>query len=216
MKPRFETVCFDVDSTLVTIEGIDILALGNEEVVRLTDAAMSGEIPLDEVYGRRLQIVLPDREAVEALARQYVESITPGGEEVVQRLIGDGVAVRLVTAGIEQAILPLADRLGIPPQFVHAVPVQFDSSGEYAGYDSSAPTSRQGGKPIIIRNIRSRNKGRIAFVGDGVTDLETEPFVDSFIGFGGVVSRPAVRERSTRFVESFDQLLPLLYEENDD
>lgn len=216
MKPKFEIVCFDVDSTLVTIEGIDVLAHGNDKVVRLTEAAMSGEIPLDEVYGRRLQIVRPDRESVESLGRAYVESVTAGAQELVQRLIKDGVQVRLVTAGIEQAVHALAHELGIPYHFVHAVPVHFDSSGNYAGYDSSAPTSKEGGKSIIIRNIRSRNKGRVAFVGDGVTDLETEPVVDSFIGFGGVVSRPAVRKGAARFVDSFDELLTLLYEVNDD
>ncbi len=214
MKPAFSTVCFDVDSTVVTIEGIDVLAANNEEIVRLTGAAMSGEIPLDEVYKRRLEIVKPDRGSVEALGRQYVESITPGAETLIRRLIEDRVAVRLVTAGIEQAILPLATALGIPHHFVHAVPLQFDDAGNYAGYDDSASTSRQGGKEIVIRNIRSRNKGRIAFIGDGVTDLETDPVVDLFIGFGGVVSRPRVREVARHFVESFEELLPILYEEN--
>lgn len=216
MRPRFEIVCFDVDSTLVTIEGIDVLAHGSDEVVRLTEAAMSGAIPLEKVYGRRLQIVHPDKRSVESLGQEYVESITVGAERLVQRLINDSVQVRLVTAGIEQAVLPLARELGVPLHFVHAVPVHFDAAGNYAGYDDSAPTSREGGKSVIIRNIRSRNKGRIAFIGDGVTDLETEAVVDAFFAFGGVVSRPAVRERASRFVESFDELLPLLYEDNDD
>lgn len=216
MRPRYATVCFDVDSTLVTIEGIDVLARGSDDVVRLTEAAMSGEIPLDEVYGRRLEIVRPGLQDVESLGRQYVRTLTPGAAELVRRLLGDGVVVRLVTAGIEQAVLPLASALGIPDRFVHAVPLRFDGSGRYAGYDESAPTARQGGKQIVIRNIRARNKGRIAFVGDGVTDLETEPVVDAFIGFGGVVSRPSVRTRATRFVDSFDQLVPLLYEDTDD
>lgn len=216
MKPRFATVCFDVDSTIVTIEGIDILARGNDEVVKLTEAAMNGEIQLEEVYRRRLEIVRPDQDAIASLARNYEESITPGAGELVRRLVTDRVAVRLVTAGIEQAVLPLASALGIPASFVHAVRVQFDPAGRYTGYDETAPTARQGGKRIVIRNIRSRNKGRIAFVGDGVTDLETASVVDAFIGFGGVVSRPAVRQHAARFVDSFDQLLPLLYEDTDE
>lgn len=214
MKPAFATVCFDVDSTIVTIEGIDVLAEGNDEIVRLTGAAMSGEIPLDEVYGRRLEMVRPDRESIASLGRTYVNSISPGARELVTRLIRDGVTVRLVTAGIKQAILPLARTLGIVDHFVHAVPIQFDENGAYAGYDTSAPTTRPGGKVIVIRNIRSRNKGRIAFIGDGVTDLETESVVDSFIGFGGVVARPAVRDQASQFVEEFDELVPLLYEDD--
>lgn len=216
MRPAFATVCFDVDSTVVTIEGIDVLAGNNEEIVRLTGAAMSGEIPLDEVYGRRLEIVRPDRAAIDALARHYIDSITPGAEQLIHRLIEDRVAVRLVTAGIEQAILPLATTLGIPHHYVHAVPLHFDPEGNYSDYDHTAPTARQGGKEIVVRNIRSRNKGRIAFVGDGVTDLETDPVVDLFVGFGGVVSRPRVRDTARLFVESFEELLPVLYEGSDD
>jgi phosphoserine phosphatase len=32
----------------------------------------------------------------------------------------------------------------------------------------------------------------VLMMGDGVSDLETRPDVDAFIGFGGVVSRPKV------------------------
>jgi phosphoserine phosphatase len=48
-EPRFRLVFFDVDSTLVTIEGIDWLARGNASVAALTEAAMRGEIPLEHV-----------------------------------------------------------------------------------------------------------------------------------------------------------------------
>ena len=33
---------------------------------------------------------------------------------------------------------------------------------------------------------------RVVMMGDGVSDLETKPDVDAFIGFGGVVARPKV------------------------
>src|ERR1044071_1172673 len=113
LSPKYRFVFFDVDSTLVTIEGIDVLANGNPEIVRLTDAAMNGEVPLDEVYARRLEIIRPSRSAVEALGRRYVESLEPGAEETIATLQRAGVDVHLVTAGIAQAIAPLAERLGI-------------------------------------------------------------------------------------------------------
>jgi len=65
--PRFRTVLFDCDSTLSAIEGIDELAVHcRDDVEQLTDAAMRGRIPLEEVYGRRLRLVQPTRAAVEA------------------------------------------------------------------------------------------------------------------------------------------------------
>ena len=129
MPARYRFVFFDVDSTLVTIEGIDVLAAGNPEIVQLTAAAMNGEIPLDAVYGRRLEIIRPTRAAVEALGAQYIASLVDGAPETIASLRDAGVDVHLVTAGIAQAIAPLADHLGIPPRAVHAVALQFHDDG---------------------------------------------------------------------------------------
>src|SRR5438874_8912332 len=92
---------FDVDSTLVTIEGIDVLSGGNPEIAKLTDAAMNGEIPLDQVYARRLEAIRPTRGRVEQLAKTYIESLVDGAKETIAKLLENGVIVHLVTAGIE-------------------------------------------------------------------------------------------------------------------
>ncbi|MBK5259795.1 MAG: HAD-IB family phosphatase [Thermoanaerobaculia bacterium] len=200
MTPRFAIVFFDVDSTLVTIEGIDVLAKGNPEIVRLTEAAMNGEISVDEVYGKRLAIIQPSREEVDALGRRYVESLVAGAEETIATLHRAGVSVHLVTAGLAQAIAPLATHLGIEARRVHAVPVRFAPDGSYRDFERS-PLTRSGGKELVVRDIRARTHGKAAFVGDGVTDLETKPAVDLFIGFGGVHTRPRVRDNAAVFVQ---------------
>src|SRR5690349_11355468 len=123
-RANYRFVFFDVDSTLVTIEGIDVLANGNPEIVRLTDAAMNGEIALDEVYARRLEIIRPTLADVEALGRRYVDSLIPGAAETIKTLQDAGVDVHLVTAGIAQAIAPLASHLNIAARAVHAVSLQ--------------------------------------------------------------------------------------------
>ena len=214
MPARYRFVFFDVDSTLVTIEGIDVLAAGNPEIVRLTDAAMNGEIPLDAVYERRLEIIRPTRAAVEALGAQYIASLVDGVPETMAALREAGVDVHLVTAGIAQAIAPLASHLGIAPRAVHAVALQFDEAGNYAGFDRRSMLARTGGKELVVRSVLSRAKGKSAFVGDGVSDLETMPVVDLFIGFGGVQIRPRVRESAPVFVEepTMRAVLPYLIE----
>ena len=64
--PGFRTVIFDCDSTLSAIEGIEELAVAHrEEIARLTDLAMQGAVPLEEVYGRRLDLIRPSRQEVE-------------------------------------------------------------------------------------------------------------------------------------------------------
>lgn len=201
MTLEYRLVCFDVDSTLVTIEGIDVLSGDDPRITRLTEAAMNGEIPLDEVYGRRLDAIRPRRESVEKLAARYLASLVPGARETVTALREAGANVHLVTAGIEMAVLPLADHLGIPRNAVHAVALHFTAEGEYAGFDGRSFLTRPGGKEVVVRDLRSRMHGKAAFIGDGISDLETKHAVDLFIGFGGVLSRARVKENSEVFVE---------------
>jgi phosphoserine phosphatase len=201
---KFRFVFFDVDSTLVTIEGIDVLAGGNSEIAALTDAAMNGEIALDAVYAKRLDIIQPTREQVEALGARYVSSLTPGAKETIDTLRDNGAIVHLVTAGIAQAIAPLAAHLGIAPRNVHAVALKFDDDGRYADFDRRSFLARPGGKEIVVRDIRARTHGKAAFVGDGASDLEAKPAVDLFIGFGGVQSRSRVKENADVFIDDAD------------
>jgi phosphoserine phosphatase len=199
-EPAYGLAFFDVDSTLVTIEGIDVLANGNPEIAALTDAAMNGLVPLDEVYGKRLEVIRPTREAVASLADQYRESLVDGAAETIRQLREAGVSVYLVTAGIEQAILPLAESLGLGARNVRAVRLQFDDAGNYVDFDRRSFLARTGGKELVVRDVRARSHGRAVFVGDGVSDLEARPAVDLFIGFGGVRVRERVREEADLFI----------------
>jgi len=200
----FRFVFFDVDSTLVTIEGIDVLAGGNPEIAKLTEAAMNGEIPLDQVYGRRLDMIRPTREQVASLGERYLASMTEGARETIDTLRKNNVSVHLVTAGIAQAIAPLAESLGIPARAVHAVSLAFDDDGSYRDFDRRSFLTRPHGKELVVRDVRARTHGRAAFVGDGVSDLEAKPAVDRFIGFGGVVARERVKAGADVFVEDRD------------
>lgn len=204
---KYRNVFFDVDSTLVTIEGIDVLARGDSSIAKLTEAAMNGEIPVDEVYGRRLDLIRPHRIDVEALGRQYCTSLVEGAEDGLARLREAGAQIHLVTAGIAQAIEPLAARLGIPPRAVHAVALQFDGAGNYVDFDRRSPLVRSGGKAIVVRDVRARTKGNAAFIGDGVTDLDAKAAVDLFIGFGGVHVRPRVKDNADVYVTDFGDVV---------
>jgi phosphoserine phosphatase len=214
VKAKYRFVFFDVDSTLVTIEGIDVLANGNPEIVRLTDAAMNGEIALDEVYGQRLEIIRPTLPDVEALGERYTQSLIDGVEETIATLQSLSVDVHLVTAGIAQAIAPLAQKLSIAPRAVHAVAVQFDAQGQYVDYDRRSFLTKVGGKELVVRAILTRSKGRSAFIGDGVSDLETKPAVSLFVGFGGVHTRARVKENAEVYVSepTLKAVLPYLLE----
>lgn len=207
---KFRFVFFDVDSTLVTIEGIDVLGAGNPEIARLTERAMNGEIALEEVYALRLEIIRPSRAAVEELAQRYIASLVPGAKQAIETLRDIGVQIHLVTAGIAQAVQPLASHLGVPERAVHAVALRFNAAGDYEDFDRRSFLTRSGGKELVVRDVRARTHGKAAFVGDGASDLEAKPAVDLFIGFGGVHVRPKVKENAAVFAMTFDEVLKAL------
>ena len=208
----FSVVFLDCDSTLSAIEGIDELARSAgvlAEVEELTRRAMEGGVSLESVYGRRLALARPSVADVESLGRLYVDRIVEGAEELVTALSGAGKQVHVISGGLRQALLPLASRLGIPDERVHAVSVRFDGAGAYAGFDESSPLWKSGGKAETCRRVLQASPGRAAIVGDGKTDLEARPPCAAMIGFGGVAARDVVRTRADAWVEG-PSLLPVL------
>jgi phosphoserine phosphatase len=187
----FATVVFDCDSTLSHIEGIDELAGEHAAEIRaLTERAMAGTIPLEEVYGRRLQIIRPARARVEALGREYVAALLPDARETIAALLFLGKSVRVVSGGLLPAVRAMAVELGLAPSDVRAVGIDFDAAGTYAGFESASPLARSGGKETVLREW---NLPRPALmVGDGMTDLEARPAVDAFAAYMGVAFREAV------------------------
>jgi phosphoserine phosphatase len=210
---HYRSVVFDCDSTLSALEGIEELATAQRrEVETLTDAAMRGEVPLEEVYGRRLELIRPDRAAVEALIGRYIDALVEDASDTVRSLRSAGVDVRIVSGGLLPAVLGLARHLGIPESAVSAVAIHFDQAGAYAGFDGAAPAARAGGKAEVVRAWKSaspRLPGPVMFVGDGATDLEARSEVDLFVAYAGVVSRSAVVDVAPVVVRSLS-LSPIL------
>ena len=214
--PRFRTVLFDCDSTLSAIEGIDELAVHcRRDVEQLTDAAMRGRIPLEEVYGRRLSLVQPTRAAVEALGRDYVARLVPDAAETVAALHAAGVDVRIISGGLLPAVLAVARAVGVDDARVAAVDIVFDADGSYAAFDTSSPLTTSGGKRTAIERWGVRRPAMM--VGDGSTDLEARPVVDRFVAFAGVVERPNVVTAADAVVRanSLAPVLPLVLQSNE-
>lgn len=201
--PPFRTVIFDCDSTLSALEGIESLSSGaGEEVERLTAASMRGEVPLEAVYQRRLELALPDRTAVDALGRAYIDALVPGAREVVRALLGQGVDVRILSGGLLPAVRALAAELAVAADRVAAVDVRFRDDGSYAGFDADSPLARAGGKHDVIRDWLPPPERPVMLVGDGATDLEAKPAVDLFVAFAGVADRPGVTAAADVVVRS--------------
>ncbi len=210
---RFAAVVLDVDSTLVSIEGVDWLATRKgataaDEVAALTECAMAGTIPLDAVYGRRMAIVRPTRGDLEALAVAYEAALAPGAREAVRALLEAGVRVVLVSGGLRQAIAPLAVALGIGDDGLRAVGVTLAPDGSFTSFERTSPLVTHRGKLDVVRALGLPRP--ILGVGDGSTDIAMRPAVDAFAAFTGFVSRPAVVKKADHRLASFTELTTLV------
>ncbi len=207
----FDVICFDCDSTLSKIEGIDELGRKSgmlAELAALTDSAMNGELALEQVYGKRLEMIRPDMTLLLAVSELYIEQMVPGVEQVFQSILASQKQVHIISGGIRQAILPLAKKLGLDEDHVHAVDIYFDEKGQYQSFDESSPLARSGGKAEVCRQIAEKGES-LLMVGDGITDLEAKQAGATVIGFGGVVKRPLVVEKADHFIDQ-NSLLPVL------
>ncbi len=216
-------VCFDVDSTVSLDEGIDVLAAhagAADAVAQLTRSAMSGALTFEAAIAARLALIKPTRSMIQSCLAAHPVRITPGAPELVSRLHKRGAAVYLVSGGFADFVLPVAHALGIAENRVIANRFVFAAGDEDApciGLDPHVPTCRSGGKAAAISLIQASLASelggqpvKVAMVGDGATDLEAAPPADVFVGFGGVVIRDSVLQRSKYFVRSFEELIVLL------
>jgi phosphoserine phosphatase len=232
--PPVSLVIFDCDSTLSAVEGIDELArLSSKDadtsiqIAQLTKRAMDGEIPLESVYGHRLGTLSPTQEQVKDIARIYRQHVIPDAPLLIEALQAVGTLVFIVSGGLIEPVREFGVWLGVPRENIYAVDMEYDQlSGKWWQYWLQSggqnpqsnylavgpnPLTRTQGKNRVIQHLRATHSGRALMVGDGLSDLETMPEVDLFIGFGGVVHRQRIVEEAPVYIhtDALASVLPL-------
>ena len=108
-------VVFDVDSTLIQQEVIELLAEQNgqgQRVHEVTVRAMAGELDFSESLTLRVNLLAGlNSEAIQRAFDQI--EITPGVEELITAVHASGGKVAAVSGGFNEILEPLAKRLGL-------------------------------------------------------------------------------------------------------
>jgi len=223
--PHYEHVFFDCDSTLTTIEGIDVLAdfAGKKwRVEVLTRAAMDGELDLEEVYGKRLRAVKPTREQIRRIRQAYKRNVVEDATAVIAALQHLGHKVYIISGGLAEPVEEFGIFLGVPKENIRAVGVAYNQlTGEwwnknqpytegdvqYLTYEEGALTISDG-KAQIVRELLAGQRGRSLLIGDGHSDLLAGTAVDLFVGYGGIAARQRVLEQAPIYLHTLS-LAPL-------
>ena len=211
---KTKNIIFDVDSTLVALEGLDFIAEikgKGRQVKELTSRAMNGNLSMRKAMKVKLDIIKPSYFDLIKLGEEYIRNIVPGAREVIQEIKNSGCEVWILTGNFQPAVGILANFLGVPLSNVIANEILFDENGNYVSFNLNHPLSNNNGKKKIIQSYGKKLADSV-MVGDSFTDLNTKSAVKMFIGYGGVVKRPIVAKEADIYITeaNLKKILPYL------
>ncbi|MEA2540818.1 MAG: phosphoserine phosphatase [Acidobacteriaceae bacterium] len=199
---------FDMDSTLIEGEVIDELAkLAGvaSEVVKVTEAAMRGEIEFQESFRRRVALL---RGLKETRVRELLETIplVEGAEQLIGTLKMLGYKTAILSGGFNFFAKHLQTRLGIDYIFANDLDIV---DGIVSG-EVRTPIVDGARKAELLREIarlENISLDQVVAVGDGANDLPMLGIAGMGIAFR---AKPLVRQTASHAV-SFLGLDSLLY-----
>ena len=185
-------VVFDVDSTLIQGEVIEMLAAhaGCEDEVReITEAAMRGEIDFTASLERRVACLagLPETALGEVAASL---ELTPGARTTIRTLKRIGFRCGVVSGGFTRIIEPMVDDLGLDFHVANELEIV---DGKLTGRVIGDVIDRAG-KATALRKFAAQFDvplSQCVAIGDGANDIDMLGTAGLGVAFN---AKPALRE----------------------
>ena len=191
----FGLICFDMDSTLITIECIDELAdfAGKKaEVSAVTEAAMRGEIDYRESLRRRLALMAGLDARV--LARVYGERLllSPGARELLEACQNAGLRTAILSGGFTY----FTERLRIELGFDFATSNELEIAGGKLTGKVVGDIVDAAAKAHHLARLRDElglRRDQVIACGDGANDLLMMAEAGVSVAFH---AKPATRQKA--------------------
>ncbi len=216
LRHGIRLVVMDVDSTLVQGEVIEMLAEHAgclEEVARVTESAMRGEVDFEESLRRRVALL----EGLDASALDKVYDalvLAPGARTMVRTLKRLGYRFAIVSGGFSQVTDRLAADLGID----YAAANELEVAGGRLTGRIVGPVVDRAGKAAALRRFAELAGVAVAAtvaIGDGANDLDMLAAAGLGIAFNAkpVVQKAADTAVNVPYLDAIMYLLGITREE---
>lgn len=195
-------VVFDVDSTLIQDEVIELLAdaAGQGELVKqITDRAMAGEI---DFAGSLQERVATLKGLPESVLTQVYDRIrlTVGVQELIEAIHAAGGKVGAVSGGFSQLLQPLAQRLSLDFYLANDLEI---ADGKLTGRVSGKIVDGQAKTDSLLSwaTATQVEVERTVAVGDGANDLLMMSVAGLSVAFN---AKPVVRQKAQLVIDKPD------------
>jgi len=165
-------VIFDMDSTLITAEVIDEMALRHgvgDQVKVITARAMNGDLNFDQSLGERVSLL-------KGFHRKHMEDIldklifTPGTVEFMQILRSLGIKTAIASGGFQYFAKSVQEKLKMDYFFANDLEFEGDLlTGKVLG-----PVINAAAKEQIVIDLAAKEKlslDQVVAIGDGANDI---------------------------------------------
>lgn len=166
-------ICFDMDSTLIQTECIDELAKRagvGEQVARITEKAMRGEIDFRESFTQRVALLKGlDSSVLQDIAEHL--PITEGADRLMSVLKKCGYKIAILSGGFTYFGEYLRRKYNI--DYVYANELEIGPDGKLTGrYVGEIVDGRRKAELLrLIAQVEKINLAQTIAVGDGANDL---------------------------------------------
>lgn len=218
MKVAQKNYIFDFDSTLTSVEALDVLAeitlVNNpkkdeiiEEIQEITNLGIDGEISFTESLERRIKLLHAHKsnldELIKRLGQQVSKSIE-ANKEFFENFSDD---IYVISCGFKEFIDAIVKEYNIPANRVYANTFEYDAEGYIVGFDKENILSHHNGKIQCLKDMNL--DGEIQVIGDGYSDyvMREAGVADKFFAFTENVSRDKAVDKADHVTPNLDEFL---------
>jgi len=211
---------FDFDSTLTSVEALDVLAeitLADKpekdavvyEIQQITNLGIDGDISFTESLERRLALIHANKNDLETLVIALQEKVSASivrNKEFFEKYSDD---IYVISCGFKEFIEPIVANYNIPAHKVFANTFTYDAEGTITGFDRSNVLSSHNGKIACLKGMNL--EGEVQVIGDGYSDyvMREAGIADKFFAYTENVSRDKATAHADHITPNLDEFLYL-------